>query len=371
MGSGRGAFTSRIARSKSTTARPFANRATRNGILADAALNDDTYPVRDSASVGPANNALNATRSGSLPPSTLTIRAGTAGTSGPWRGAQPKYTVAVAPPPSERGGAKPHFEGALATYTETANACRSSADCFGQLGEAAVPAVSAGTVAVPVFALSSAGAGVFNAVESARAGGSRTHALTTESAQPTRMIGLNAILISRLQADSAAVTTAGHRKSAFVSAPSGKTRRSIGRFSRAGPILLERVEVVEAAQEEQIGNLFDDLQRIGDAAGPEGIPDLVDLALDGAGDHVAALRFGSSEVILALSARGMGNLCDSALATVWHRKSAHQLQRLLGGRGESLSTSAIYSFWRRTRVPINGPIHTASVAHVWNLSRVI
>jgi hypothetical protein len=46
------------------------------------------------------------------------------------------------------------------------------------------------------------------------------------------------------------------------------------------------VQVVQAPQEEQVGDLLDDLQRVGDAAGPEGIPDSVDLASDFTGHHV-------------------------------------------------------------------------------------
>jgi hypothetical protein len=44
------------------------------------------------------------------------------------------------------------------------------------------------------------------------------------------------------------------------------------------------VQVVQPAQEEQVGDLLDHLERVGDAAGPEGVPDLVDLALDWTGD---------------------------------------------------------------------------------------
>jgi hypothetical protein len=49
------------------------------------------------------------------------------------------------------------------------------------------------------------------------------------------------------------------------------------------------VQVVQAADEQQVGDLLDHLQRVGDAAGPEGIPDLVDLVLDVAGDHAGFL----------------------------------------------------------------------------------
>ena len=62
-------------------------------------------------------------------------------------------------------------------------------------------------------------------------------------------------------------------------------RRSIGLPSRCGLVLLERLQVVEAADEQQVGDLLDDLERVGDAAGPEGVPDAVDLALELTGDH--------------------------------------------------------------------------------------
>ena len=52
-----------------------------------------------------------------------------------------------------------------------------------------------------------------------------------------------------------------------------------------GLVLLQRVHVVEPAEEEQVGDLLDHLQRVRDAAGPEGVPDAVDLVLDVAGDH--------------------------------------------------------------------------------------
>jgi hypothetical protein len=46
------------------------------------------------------------------------------------------------------------------------------------------------------------------------------------------------------------------------------------------------VQVVEPAQEEQVRDLLDDLERVRNAAGPEGVPDPVDLALELAGQHV-------------------------------------------------------------------------------------
>ena len=59
----------------------------------------------------------------------------------------------------------------------------------------------------------------------------------------------------------------------------------MGFLSRVGLVLLERLQVVEPADEEQVGDLLDHLQRVGDAAGPEGIPDLVDLATNFVGEH--------------------------------------------------------------------------------------
>jgi len=65
------------------------------------------------------------------------------------------------------------------------------------------------------------------------------------------------------------------------------------------------VQVIQPAQEEQVGDLLDDFERVGDAAGPEGVPDLVDLALDGAGDHRWFLRLRLREVIVVTALGGM------------------------------------------------------------------
>ena len=58
------------------------------------------------------------------------------------------------------------------------------------------------------------------------------------------------------------------------SLPSGKMRRSIGRPRRVRLVLLPGLDLVEAPHEEQVGDLLDHLERIGDAARPEGIPHL-------------------------------------------------------------------------------------------------
>jgi hypothetical protein len=45
------------------------------------------------------------------------------------------------------------------------------------------------------------------------------------------------------------------------------------------------VEIIEPLQEEQVGDLLDDFEGIGDTAGPEGIPESVDFTADLAGEH--------------------------------------------------------------------------------------
>jgi len=45
------------------------------------------------------------------------------------------------------------------------------------------------------------------------------------------------------------------------------------------------VQVVEALDEEQVRDLLDHLERVGDTARPEGAPDLIDLASELSGDQ--------------------------------------------------------------------------------------
>jgi hypothetical protein len=49
--------------------------------------------------------------------------------------------------------------------------------------------------------------------------------------------------------------------------------------------LLQRVQLVQPADERQVGDLLDDFERVGNAARPEGVLDLVGLAADFAGKH--------------------------------------------------------------------------------------
>jgi hypothetical protein len=57
-------------------------------------------------------------------------------------------------------------------------------------------------------------------------------------------------------------------------------------LEQVGLAFFQGVGVVEAADEEQVGDLLHHLHRVGDAARPEGVPDGVDLAAKFAGEHV-------------------------------------------------------------------------------------
>ena len=72
----------------------------------------------------------------------------------------------------------------------------------------------------------------------------------------------------------------------------GLEDRTLDRLAgAAGLVLRGRLQVVEPADEEQVGDLLDHLQGVGDAAGPERVPDPVDLALQLTGDHPAQPRW--------------------------------------------------------------------------------
>ena len=58
-----------------------------------------------------------------------------------------------------------------------------------------------------------------------------------------------------------------------------------GLFGAGGALLVARLGDVEQAREHQERDLFDDGQRVSDAAGPELGPELVDAAFQFAGDH--------------------------------------------------------------------------------------
>ena len=50
-------------------------------------------------------------------------------------------------------------------------------------------------------------------------------------------------------------------------------------------MFLKRVQVVVTLEEQQVGNLLDDFERIGDAAGPERIPEGANSTADFAVEH--------------------------------------------------------------------------------------
>ena len=54
-------------------------------------------------------------------------------------------------------------------------------------------------------------------------------------------------------------------------------------------VLLARMGLVEPAHEQQVGDLLDHLERIGDAARPEGVPDLVDLRAEFTCQHALSV----------------------------------------------------------------------------------
>ena len=60
---------------------------------------------------------------------------------------------------------------------------------------------------------------------------------------------------------------------------------SIGWPVRVALVLLAGVQLVQTLDEQQVGELLDDGERIRDAAGPHGVPDSVDLGLQLTGDH--------------------------------------------------------------------------------------
>ncbi len=58
-----------------------------------------------------------------------------------------------------------------------------------------------------------------------------------------------------------------------------------GFLEAVGLVFLEGVELVQALDEKQVGELLDNGEWIGDAAGPQGVPDAVDFGFDFACDH--------------------------------------------------------------------------------------
>jgi hypothetical protein len=81
-----------------------------------------------------------------------------------------------------------------------------------------------------------------------------------------------------------------------------------GPLQARGLVFFQGVQVVQAAQKEQVGDLLDDLDGVGDAAGPEGVPDLVDFAFEVAGEH-GDVRSGGSEAGLTVKSASSPRGC--------------------------------------------------------------
>jgi len=66
----------------------------------------------------------------------------------------------------------------------------------------------------------------------------------------------------------------------------GQERRVLDRATIDTRLLLrEHLQVVQAAEEQEVGDLLDHLEGVADPAGPEGVPDAIDLALEVPSDH--------------------------------------------------------------------------------------
>ena len=100
--------------------------------------------------------------------------------------------------------------------------------------------------------------------------------------------------------------------------PLGKDAPLHRLFERGGFVLLQRVQVVQPPQEEQVGDLLDDFERVGDPPGPEGVPDAVDLIAEFTGEHKIDHAF----LFLYLSFALEAFACyENGLTLLWNFKS--------------------------------------------------
>ena len=84
-----------------------------------------------------------------------------------------------------------------------------------------------------------------------------------------------------------------------------------GAAGAGGLALAQRMQLVEPLDEEQVGELLDDGERVRDAAGPHAVPDAVDFGLDFTGDHGVGLLV---PVVMSCSVRSsQGGHCCSGL----------------------------------------------------------
>ena len=122
-------------------------------------------------------------------------------------------------------------------------------------------------------------------------------AVTAEGAQPGEDVvayhGIHLARIEVLEARPAEILV-GALLAVFAF---GKEAPGDGFLVAIGFQLLGSFEFVEALEKEQVGDLLNDFHGIGDAAGPEGVPDAVDLIADFTCKHECAdFTFGQSNL---------------------------------------------------------------------------
>ena len=88
-----------------------------------------------------------------------------------------------------------------------------------------------------------------------------------------------------------------------------------GGFAKAGGFEFGGLlDFVEALKEKEVGDLLDNFDGVSDAAGPEGVPDVVDLIADFAGEHVGfsycAMSYQLPAAGCRLPAKKFGSLRD-------------------------------------------------------------
>jgi hypothetical protein len=91
-----------------------------------------------------------------------------------------------------------------------------------------------------------------------------------------------------------------------------------GDAQRLGLVLLQGLEVVQALDEEEIGDLLDHREGVRDPAGPEGVPDAVDLVADFTCEHLV----GFCSVGLGVGPGDWGRLA-AGWATLWGRSPSY------------------------------------------------
>ena len=83
-----------------------------------------------------------------------------------------------------------------------------------------------------------------------------------------------------------------------------------GLLEAVGLVFLEGVKFVQPLDEEQVGELLDNGERIGNTAGSEGVPDAVDFGFDFACDHLFNINYpapwpGRPRIFLNVSRLGL------------------------------------------------------------------